>query len=82
MLEAVAPANAPVEASEAPAAAVIPESNEAGAVVETWEDAEFGIPLPAVAMRQTMDDEAMVQLFATVPQDLAELRRLAADNQW
>jgi hypothetical protein len=36
----------------------------------------------AVEMRQPMNDEAMLQLFTTVPQDLAELRRLAASNQW
>ncbi len=68
MLEAAAPASQ--------------QADEAVAAVESWEDTEFGIPMPAVPTRQTMDDEAMVQLFATVPQDLAELRRLAADNQW
>jgi hypothetical protein len=30
----------------------------------------------------TGDDPGLVQLFATVPHDLAELRRLANDNQW
>ena len=84
VLEAAAPAKAP--AAEASAAAsqdgAGQDADEAVAAVESWEDTEFGIPLPAVQMRQTMDDEAMVQLFATVPQDLAELRRLAADNQW
>jgi hypothetical protein len=35
-----------------------------------------------VGTRQPMEDEAMLQLFASVPQDLAELRRLAVDNQW
>lgn len=40
---------------------------------------EFGGPIYG---RQTMDGEAMLQLFASVPQNLAELRRLAADNQW
>jgi hypothetical protein len=34
-------------------------------------------PVPAAA-----EDDAMVQLFATVPHDLAHLRRLASDNQW
>jgi hypothetical protein len=84
VLEAAAPAKTP--AAEAPAAVgqdgAGQDADEAVAAVESWEDTEFGIPLPAVQMRQTMDDEAMVQLFATVPQDLAELRRLAADNQW
>jgi hypothetical protein len=84
MLEAAAPASAPAAATTAPGApAAADQDGEDGvAAVDSWEDSEFGIPLPPAAMRQTMDDEAMVQLFATVPQDLAELRRLAADNQW
>jgi len=52
-----------------------------GVESETWEGPTTVAPEPAV-IRQTMDDEAMIQLFASVPQDLAELRRLAADNQW
>jgi hypothetical protein len=64
---------------EAEPAAAEPEDAPA---VESWDETDLSMPLPAVAARQTMDDEAMVQLFATVPQDLAELRRLAADNQW
>ena len=52
--------------------------------VETWSesDADAIDESTPIAARQSMDDEAMVQLFASVPQDLAELRRLAADNQW
>jgi hypothetical protein len=72
-------------ASELPPPAPEPEP-EPGSVAaaaeepaETWSEAD---EQPAVAVRQTMDDEVMVQLFASVPQDLAELRRLAADNQW
>ena len=69
------------------AAEVLAEAAEAASdlampAVEAWDETDLSMPLPAVATRQTMDDEAMVQLFATVPQDLAELRRLAADNQW
>jgi hypothetical protein len=78
MLEAAAPA---AETTEAQAAAS-QHGEDAVAAGDSWEDSEFGLALPPVATRQTMDDEAMVQLFATVPQDLAELRRLAADNQW
>jgi PilZ domain len=76
--EAAAPALAESLDATAPPS---PESEEAVAV-ETWDETDLTMALPAVANRQTMDDEAMVQLFATVPQDLAELRRLAADNQW
>ena len=28
------------------------------------------------------DDRVLLQFAATVPHDLAELRRIAADNQW
>jgi len=28
------------------------------------------------------DDRVLLQFSATVPHDLAELRRIAADNQW
>ena len=47
--------------------------------IETWTEADDE---PPIAARQSMDDEVMLQLFASVPQDLAELRRIAADNQW
>jgi hypothetical protein len=53
------------------------------AVAEAWAETdsadELATPMVATA---SMDGEAMVQLFASVPQDLAELRRLAASNQW
>lgn len=80
-LESAAPA--PTLAADAPDAAPerVPDaSGEAVTAGEPWDD--LSVALPAVVMRQTMDDDAMLQLFATVPQDLAELRRLAADNQW
>lgn len=81
VLEAAAPMK-PLKCEGPAAAAAAPDRDAAVGAAESWEDSEFGIPLPALPTRQTMDDEAMVQLFATVPQDLAELRRLAADNQW
>jgi hypothetical protein len=75
-----------LQAASAEATAAAAAESSASASLETWDDADgetnAGDPLPVRATRQTMDDEAMVQLFATVPQDLAELRRLAADNQW
>jgi hypothetical protein len=38
------------------------------------------IELPAAAPKA--DDRVLAQFAATVPQDLAELQRIAADNQW
>lgn len=54
---------------------------------ESWADGEGHASLDMESSggadtRQPMNDEAMLQLFASVPQDLAELRRLAASNQW
>lgn len=82
MLEEPAQPEASAEPVEAAASAASEASDLAMPAVEAWDETDLSMPLPAVAARQTMDDEAMVQLFATVPQDLAELRRLAADNQW
>jgi hypothetical protein len=41
-------------------------------------DAPSDLPVPAAGP----DDRTLVQFSATVPHDLAELRRIAADNQW
>jgi hypothetical protein len=78
-------ASADAAAAAAVEAAAVEAADRAGA--ESGDQAETEAEIDAVsapvhATRQSMDDEAMVQLFATVPQDLAELRRLAADNQW
>jgi hypothetical protein len=76
---AAAEASAPQPAVDASATA--PAAGEP--LVESWdEEAPVAVLEGARSLRQSMDDDAMVQLFATVPQDLAELRRLAADNQW
>ena len=45
--------------------------------VEEGLDALADLPLPAAG-----DDRVLLQFSATVPHDLAELRRIAADNQW
>jgi hypothetical protein len=79
-LETAATPTPAADAQETGPERVPDAAGEAVASTEPWDD--LSVALPAVVMRQTMDDEAMVQLFATVPQDLAELRRLAADNQW
>lgn len=63
---------APTEPEELPA----PPAADDAAVdpADSWE-AEDAEP-------RAVDDAAMLQLFASVPQGLAELRKLAVANQW
>lgn len=78
--EPVAPDPEPVAAAEA----APPEEPEAEPddAVEEW--AQDGPTLDAEPAEYIppQNDDAVVELFASVPHDLAELRRLAADNQW
>jgi hypothetical protein len=39
-------------------------------------------PLVVATQAVAEDEAAVLQLYASVPHDLAELRRIAADNQW
>jgi hypothetical protein len=40
------------------------------------------VPTDLPAAVPDTDDRVLLQFAATVPHDLAELRRIAADNQW
>jgi hypothetical protein len=66
-----------VEYAAAPEAIEPIETTEPLEPIDEGLDALADLPLPAAA-----DDRVLLQFSATVPHDLAELRRIAADNQW
>jgi hypothetical protein len=80
-------AAAPIEAMDTPEPAleVADDIGGAGATepieiepVDEGLEALADLPVPA----GVDDDRVLLQFSATVPHDLAELRRIAADNQW
>jgi hypothetical protein len=57
-----------------------PATDEPVEAAEPMLDGVDPIDVPAAV--PSGDDRVLLQFAATVPQDLAELRRIAADNQW
>jgi len=55
-----------------------PDASATPAPADTAPD-DFTLPPAAVP---DTEDRVLLQFAATVPHDLAELRRIAADNQW
>lgn len=84
--EEPAPPPPAVEPEPAPDAANATEPVSVAADDVTAEEWPYGDPAdldePGPVVSGSGSDDVIVELFATVPHDLAELRRLAADNQW
>lgn len=77
--EPLADASAPPPADASAPADDLPAFGAADAAaieVASDDDIEPSAPVPGT------DDRVLLQFAATVPHDLAELRRIAADNQW
>jgi RHS repeat-associated protein len=58
------------------------EAERGPVAVELESDADADAPISVTRAQAAEVEDGVLQLYASVPHDLAELRRIAADNQW